>query len=452
MNLKKIHHGSSVSTVILFFLLVLPAIVSAQFPNPVLFNTAANAGGTGTLPYGANDLHWSAAMTSSLGTYTPAVVVGTQFGWSPAFTTQADWITYPHSCSVTPADHSCHSLLLDEYYKLTFNLPPTSCSVSVSTPGSYCLSLDFMADNCVTDIWVNGVMVYTTSVTNPSGHFGFNSSNKVTVSMCSNWQPGVNNVIVHIVSGAYSTGGLSGFMAQVNHTINPTYGGPPTAILQTTNACNAATGSASFTPSSGASPFTYSWSPSGATLPSATGLVPGVHTVVITGTNSCTNTYTFAITQSNSPTLAVSGTTMICPGKTVTLTASGASSYQWTGGPSAPSMTAAPFATTMYTVTGTSSGCSAVKVVTVAVTICEGLAEHTNSSVSIYPNPVKNVLTISSDREYSVQFTDALGRPVLTGTGKSGTNSIDTSQLPVGIYVISVNTGQQVDNFRLVKE
>ncbi|UOQ52380.1 T9SS type B sorting domain-containing protein [Hymenobacter cellulosivorans] len=69
--------------------------------------------------------------------------------------------------------------------------------------------------------------------------------------------------------------------------------------------------------------------------------------------------------------LAVTPTSAaICPGSSTTLTASGASSYTWTGGnqsATGPTITVAPTQTTTYTVTSTDGVCTTARQVTVTV-------------------------------------------------------------------------------------
>ncbi len=56
-------------------------------------------------------------------------------------------------------------------------------------------------------------------------------------------------------------------------------------------------GSASATPTGGTGPYTYSWSPSGGTGSSATGLTAGFYTVTVTESGGCTTTTTATITE-----------------------------------------------------------------------------------------------------------------------------------------------------------
>ena len=82
------------------------------------------------------------------------------------------------------------------------------------------------------------------------------------------------------------------------------------------------------------------------------------------------------------PTITVTNTT-ICNGSSTTINASGATTYTWNTGATTSSLSVSPTSTTIYTVTGTSSGCSSSKTLTVTVvsiptisvnnaTICSG--------------------------------------------------------------------------------
>ena len=70
---------------------------------------------------------------------------------------------------------------------------------------------------------------------------------------------------------------IIGEPAKLSHTVN---------IIQP--GCGAATGSATITESGGTAPYSYSWSPSGGTGATATGLTPGNYTVTVTDNNLCT--------------------------------------------------------------------------------------------------------------------------------------------------------------------
>ncbi|MDI6832289.1 MAG: FISUMP domain-containing protein [Bacteroidales bacterium] len=115
----------------------------------------------------------------------------------------------------------------------------------------------------------------------------------------------------------------------------------------------------------------YEWS-TGATTNSIT-VTPSVSTTyTVTGTTSgCSATTTANVTVNTSPSVTVSASpSPICSGSPSTLTAAGATSYQWSTGATTNSITVTPSASTTYTVTGTASGCSATATVNVTVESC----------------------------------------------------------------------------------
>ncbi|WMW77792.1 Ig-like domain-containing protein [Flavobacterium sp. 20NA77.7] len=144
----------------------------------------------------------------------------------------------------------------------------------------------------------------------------------------------------------------------------------PTALTltgtQQITLCNgASSGSASVIPSGGTGPYTFSWSPSGGTTSTATGLTPGTYICTVTDSNACTATRTFTVTAG--PTAGtLSGTQAICIGNTTTFTST-ASGGTWTSNDTTIATVnastgvitgvSAGTATITYTVTGT-GGCS----------------------------------------------------------------------------------------------
>ncbi len=104
---------------------------------------------------------------------------------------------------------------------------------------------------------------------------------------------------------------------------------------------------------------TYVWSPGGATTPSITVSPTTTTTYTCTITNGgATSTLTQTVTVNPIPTVNAGADQTVFAGSSVTLAASGATSYTWNNGVTNNT----PFtanATNTYTVTGTSNGCSA---------------------------------------------------------------------------------------------
>lgn len=328
----------------LLFIILMNGKLFSQLPNPLNFNTATNATNTGTLALFAADLHWSAALTNSIGPFVPTIVCGNQAVccWANPGVANANWITYPHNCSASPAEHSCDGNI-DVFYRLTLNLPAIICnSVSVSTPSAYCLSMNYYADNCVWAIYVNGVPSYTSNLINPFGALGFVSP--VTVNLCNNWQVGTNTVLVHVKSGAPSFPGWEGFLATVN-TNSTTIAQPGTVSVQQSNVTcfGNSNGSATVTPVGGIGVYSYSWAPTGGTQPVANNLSAGIYTFFVSLPGSCPFSSVVAISQPSSAlSLSVSPpTATACAGATISLTANAFGgtpgySYSWAGGPLTP--------------------------------------------------------------------------------------------------------------------
>lgn len=119
---------------------------------------------------------------------------------------------------------------------------------------------------------------------------------------------------------------------------------------------------------------------------SLTGLTPNTtYYVRAYATNSVGTVYgeeEVFTTTCNSVTVSISGITTINIGQNTTLSASGASDYQWNTGSATDAITVSPTTTTIYTVTGTNQyGCTGT--VSVTVTVIMAPTVTTNSVFSI---------------------------------------------------------------------
>lgn len=128
------------------------------------------------------------------------------------------------------------------------------------------------------------------------------------------------------------------------------------------------------------SPTSWSWSvtPSaGVTITTATSQTPtinfttgGTYTVSMQASNiigpGSIASQTVAVVSTPTVTVANNSQT-VCAGSPVTYTASGATTYAWTGGGGAAINTYTPASSTVYTVTGTTSGCSGTRTASVTV-------------------------------------------------------------------------------------
>jgi gliding motility-associated-like protein len=124
--------------------------------------------------------------------------------------------------------------------------------------------------------------------------------------------------------------------------------------------CGAASGSATITETGGTGPYTYSWSPSGGSGPTATGLTPGDYTVTVTDSKGCFENILITIANAPPPTISIiNKKDASCFGLSdgsATASASGGTppySYSWNTVPAQNTATAINLAAGTYTVTAT---------------------------------------------------------------------------------------------------
>ncbi|MBI2258666.1 MAG: T9SS type A sorting domain-containing protein [Flavobacteriia bacterium] len=159
-------------------------------------------------------------------------------------------------------------------------------------------------------------------------------------------------------------------------------------------------------------------------------------------TNGCTDTDDVLITVNPIPTVDAGDDVVACIGTQVTLTATGATVYQWTGG----ILNNTPFTvsdTMTYTVTGTLNGCTDSDDVTVFAEDCSGINEGQLTNLQLFPNPTSSFITLKADdlsSVKSVEVIDQIGRVIVSiETNSSNEVLIDLSTLSNGTYYVTLN-------------
>ena len=196
---------------------------------------------------------------------------------------------------------------------------------------------------------------------------------------------------------------------------------------------------------------TYVWGPGGETTTSIAVNTPGNYSVV--GTNACgSGIAQIDVTLANGPTVSITpdGPTALCPGQSVTLTASGADSYVWSpGGETTASITIAQIGN--YSVVGTNacgSGSAQIEITQasgpmVTITPDGPTALCPGQSVTLTANGADSYvwstqastpsITVSQAGTYSVIGSNSCG---------SGTAQIDITVLEVSAaFTASPSTG-----------
>jgi hypothetical protein len=169
-----------------------------------------------------------------------------------------------------------------------------------------------------------------------------------------------------------ATNGLNGYQYRciVNGTCTPsaTSNGASLTVNPvpsvTVNSATICVGQTTTLTAAGAT--TYSWN-TGATTSTISVSSGATTSYTVTGTsNGCSANAVATVTVNTLPAVNVNSVTILT-GQNAILTATGASSYVWSTGATTNSITVSPAATTSYTVTGTTSGCSNSAVATVTV-------------------------------------------------------------------------------------
>lgn len=181
----------------------------------------------------------------------------------------------------------------------------------------------------------------------------------------------------------------------------------------------------------------------------------GTYSVKLIVYSNCTNDTIVQVINVNnlaSP-VTVSGNSVICKGDNRTYTATGASTYSWTGSSSTTSLASLnPTLTTTYTLTGFANGCSSTKVFTVTVEPCQGISKtEAGTFISVYPNPFNDELRIDIEKEGKLKLISLDGKLVMETQIQKGSNTINTGLLKPGLYIAECEQENNLVRFRVVK-
>lgn len=292
----------------------------------------------------------------------------------------------------------------------------SSISTAANFPSGTMYSFTPSGGPAFTYAWSPGTFLSATNVANPTAT-GVTASTTYTVT----------------VTG---TGGCS---ATATVSVNTTALSAGT-ITASGTAC-VGSQSITTTPSGGGTPYSYSWSPGGATTQSIL-TDPGTITYTVTVTDACLNTATatFTATTNALPSVSVSpGSSMYCSpaGSAIALSASGATTYAWApasglNATTGASVNATPAAATTYTVTGTdANGCSATATSSISVS-----ASVSVSNVTGDPNPAcsggNSQLNVAggTTSSYSVAATTY---GLLSGSGTSAVTGDDAASSAISL-------------------
>lgn len=446
--------------------------------------TVSGSGGSGMLTYTWTPGGLNGATQNSLSSGTYTVSVSDQNNCSnsiqvtinepPAIQVTAGTIT-PANCGVS--DGAASVTALGGTGALNYSWSPTGGNSSSATNipgGSYIVTVtDQSLCTSTLSVVVNtigGPTVTLNNQTNVSCFGGSDGSASVTASGGTapyqyTWSPSGGSAASAsgLTAGTYSVAVTddAGCIGSASVTITS-----PTALTVSANTtaadCGNSNGSIILNTSGGTAPYSYSWSPSGGSASTASGLAPGTYTATITDALGCqTTTSSNIVTIGDLDITATPDLSVIDQGDTVVLTVSGATSYSWS--PSSglsctncSSPTASPALTTTYLVTGSDgSGCTGTATVTIVVNeICGDLYVPTvfapNSSSG---NPENEKLCVYGNCISSLSYSvyDRWGNKVFetTDTALCWDGTFKGKDLNAGAFayklIVTLNNGDYIE-------
>lgn len=235
---------------------------------------------------------------------------------------------------------------------------------------------------------------------------------------------------------------------------------PVMSISGTSSLCSS---SGATLTASGADSYLWSNGAQAASI-SFTPLATTVYTVI--GTNAisgCTASLAYQVNVTPSPTLSLSGPTIVCVGTQVNYTASGANTYTWSMGLNGSTVSFTPVATAYYTVSATSlMGCKTSTTFFIVLNECLNNQEINESQdFRVLPNPVDDKLVLLAGKGWngtcnSITLMDEHGKivKVFSDSEMEGNPlglTLNFSEIIKGVYLLTIQTEEKVFTKKIIK-
>lgn len=292
----------------------------------------------------------------------------------------------------------------------------------VSPPGSIAATVSSKSITCFG--FANGSATATPSGGSPGYTYTWSPSGG-NAAVANNLAPGTYTVRVKDAAGCFTT--VTTVITQA-----------PTGITGTVNKNNATcagatNGSASVTVSSGISPYTYTWVPSGGNATVAGNLAAGNYSVLLTDANSCTVALPFQITQPPAITAGIASHSVGCFGA-----ATGAATVTAAGGTGGYTYFWSPSLQTTSVTNGLSAGTHTVFITDAnncSATAITGIAQPSSSLAAV----VSSTPTFCGAANGFAEASGSGGTPGYSYAWSPGgnTSSVLTGLLP-GVYTATI--------------
>jgi len=256
----------------------------------------------------------------------------------------------------------------------------------------------------------------------------------------------------YTVTGTSVAGCVKTATAFVNVTSAPSISVNSSTICSGSTTTLTASGVTSYSWNTGSTSPNISVNPTGTTVYTVTGYLSGCGTLA-------TQTATVSVNALPNVTLGSIAGPLCTNNAAVTLSGSpSGGNFSGTGvvGSSFdPSVSGAGTFTVMYYYTD-GNNCSSVDSKTVSVSLCTGINELSSSSISVYPNPAKDVVQISMSAslvsQATIEMYDAIGKLVISERVNNTITTLSLTDYAKGMYSIRVVSENNQSIIKLIRE
>jgi hypothetical protein len=213
----------------------------------------------------------------------------------------------------------------------------------------------------------------------------------------------------------------------------------------------------------GTSPYAYSWQP-GNLVGNAVTVCPSVtscYTLLVTDAGGCSTSSSVCVTVNALPSVTYiqTPTTVCINWSPITLSAASPAGGIYTGpgvsGNQFDPVSAGPGTQTIVYTFADSTGCVDSATQQIVVDLCTSINQNTDlNKLSVYPDPFVSTVTITWNDQESGELiiTNILGEEIYSTQLQEGTNDVDLSEQPSGIYFLTVKHEAGLETIRIVNE
>lgn len=353
--------------------------------------------------------------------------------------------------------------------------PGTTYTITIQEAGytKYGFDIEIMNSNsasATTDAGTMSVLNSTYSKLNGTGPTNITHKTPIpnTTNITLKWvAPASGTAYLYAaVLGVNGNGSTSGDKVTNKAFILTPAAAAPVAAFTSSSSTSCTGQSITLTDGSTNTPTSWAWTMTGGTPASSTSQNPtvsyasaGTYTVSLVATNGggSSTPVSHVITVNAPPTVTAPSQTICSSQSSVTLGASGATTYSWSTGGTSSTCVVSPTSTTTYSVWGTTSGCrSAAVPVVVTVNNCTGIANYTIANqVSIFPNPASEYLNInlgllSGSGSKTAELYDVSGRLVTEKTTDGDAMQLTIADIAKGTYFVKIMNDKAVVAVKMV--